>query len=633
MSAICGIFQFNQQSVEQQTLATMNNAMATLGPDGSATWLTPQVGLGHQQCCLTLESLNEKLPMLDRDSGIALTTDVRLDNRAELCQYFNLPNKVIICDSTLVLKAYQRWGKECPQKLLGEFSVAIWDPRQQLLLCFTDHGGNRPMYYYRDNNCFAFATEIKALHTLKAIERRPNLQRIATTYCANYNFAHADATHFENIYSLPASTILAVKPRTMTKHRYWQPDIRRRLKFQSESEYREAFQALFTDVVKAKLRSHLPVMTLHSGGLDSSAITAVAAKLNAEKNQSLTALSAVLPADYQGQNYDESHYANQLDCPNLKITPITDDWRGPFDQLQDPTYFRDSPEKTSRHYLYSAFATAAANNGTRIILDGCFGERGPSFHAHGYLAELLLHCKWHLLLRESILHARKYQRNWLKTMLAESAFPLLPALLQTQLKQRSNSTFEEQYGLMRPEFIKQSLPIQRDFKAACRQRGAQYCHHRKHQYNQINSLRTGFGSLLSDNKSPVQLSFPYKDKRLLEFCLALPGDFKMRHGYKRYAIRSGMKGLMPDSLRFRLTKAPFSPDYSDRYDHQLSIAREFVHSIKRTELMNNIVDFESLQKTLGNTMNTNRCNRSENLKFKRAVPCTIYLLAFLKTFS
>ncbi|MDF1795339.1 MAG: asparagine synthase-related protein [Coxiellaceae bacterium] len=633
MSAICGIFYLNQKAVTPESLQRMNNAMVRLGPDGSNQWLERSVGLAHQQCCLTRESLTETLPLYDYESGITITADARLSNRKVLCEHFNLPDAQDISDSVLILKAYQAWGRDCPQHLLGEFSVAIWDKRQQHILCFTDHGGNRPIYYYHDNHLFAFATEIKALHTLKAIPKEPNLQRISTTDSAAFTIQHPEVTFFKNIYALPARTLLTVTPEKLQSHIYWQPDISRRITFKSEEEYCEAFQALFSEIIQSKLRSHLPVMTLHSGGLDSSAITAMASHLLAKKNQSLTALSAMLPPQYGGNNYDESQYIHQLTAPNLHIQPICDEWRGPFDHIENPDYFSSGPQKTSRHYLYSAFATAAQHKGARIILDGCHGEKGPSFHGNGYFAELLIQLKWRLLWRESRLHAKRYDRSWLKVLASESFFPLLPAKTQSAIKMRSDIAFNQSLNLIKPQFIRQYRPItDKQYKFIQLSLNTQHTNHRKHQVLAVNNRRTVFGDIMSDDSTPVQLSCPYKDKRMLEFCLALPGNLKVHNGYKRYTIRSGMKGLMPDTLRFRTTKEPFSPDFNDRYNRQLSKANDFIHSIQRTPLMESIINFKRLESELTHSMQTNRCATARDFTSMHLIPRAIYLLAFLQNF-
>ena len=631
MSALCGLYRFNQQVVCQSELDCMTQSMAVLGPDGSGVWHSDRVGLGFRAHHLTLESLNEVLPFYDAESRVAITADCRLDNRDVLCDYFGLKDEPCWSDSDLILRAWLRWGRACPQYLLGEFAVVIWDESAQELVCFTDHTGQRTFYYYHDADLFAIASDIHALHTVEGISREPNLVRIAAHGNVSYLLNRPEMTAYQSILKVPARTMMVIKNKHIERHVYWQPDIEKRLYFKTEDDYVEAFQDLFSTIVRAKLRSHCPVVTLHSGGLDSSSITAMAANLLHAEGKSLTALSAVLPAGYQGEAYDESDYIYLLKKPNLHIQPVTDEWRGPFDGLDHAHYYKNPIDKSSRYFLCEALATAATNNGARIILDGCFGEKGPSFHGNGYFAELLINQRWRTLLRESRLHTARYDRSWIKFILREGLMPLLPGALQAKLSLRSDIAFSKQLFFVKSDFIDAQLGDVGAQKERLRL-NTQYPNHRRHQHESMLYLQAHNGVVHDDQGAPVQFSYPYNDKRMLEFCLALPGDLKVREGYKRYSIRGGMRGLMPDELRFRTTKEPFSPDYHHRFNRQLDKARHFVAQAVKTPLINSILDIPKLEQALAFTMQTNRCNTKQDFSSMHTIPMAVYLMAFLGTF-
>ncbi len=112
----------------------------------------------------------------------------------------------------------------------------------------------------------------------------------------------------------------------------------------------------------------------------------------------------------------------------------------------------------------------------------------------------------------------------------------------------------------------------------------------------------------------------------------MPGNLKVRDGYKRYAIRSGMRGLMPDELRFRTSKEPFSPDFHDRYNRQLIKAKTFVASVPRSPLIQEIIDTPRLEAAMSQAMETNRCASSVDFIAMHAVPTAVYLMAFLSSF-
>ena len=166
MSAITGIFYRNGRNVNYDQIKKMNDSISHRGKDGSGVWIEGSVALGHQMLHTTQESLLEKLPFKDETSGMVITADARIDNRTELALVLKLENNEKVPDSTFILKAYQKWGEMCPDKLLGDFAFAIWDPYKKQLFCARDHMGVKPFYYYLSDDALFFATEIKAFFTM-----------------------------------------------------------------------------------------------------------------------------------------------------------------------------------------------------------------------------------------------------------------------------------------------------------------------------------------------------------------------------------------------------------------------------------------------------------------------------------
>jgi asparagine synthase (glutamine-hydrolysing) len=154
----------------------MKQAMAYWGPDGSEMWSEGAIGLGHLLLYNTPESLYESLPLRDGAGTLILTAGARLDNRAELFRALNIhPNEQAkMPDSALILKAYQKWGTDCPAHLLGDWAFALWDARQQRLFMARDHYGVTGLYYYRDRRRFFFASSLKGLLALPDLPCRLN---------------------------------------------------------------------------------------------------------------------------------------------------------------------------------------------------------------------------------------------------------------------------------------------------------------------------------------------------------------------------------------------------------------------------------------------------------------------------
>ncbi|MBU1741409.1 MAG: asparagine synthetase B, partial [Proteobacteria bacterium] len=127
MSAIFGVFHLDGRPAAPEALGVMAGAMDHWGPDGSGSWRDGPVGLGHLMLHNTPESLSEPLPFQDPGSGLTITAAARIDNREELLEAIGLPHseRAAMPDSLIILKAYQKWGQRCPDRLIGDWAFAV----------------------------------------------------------------------------------------------------------------------------------------------------------------------------------------------------------------------------------------------------------------------------------------------------------------------------------------------------------------------------------------------------------------------------------------------------------------------------------------------------------------------------
>jgi asparagine synthetase B (glutamine-hydrolysing) len=152
-----------------------------------------------------------------------------------------------------------------------------------------------------------------------------------------------------------------------------------------------------------------------------------------------------------------------------------------------------------------------------------------------------------------------------------------------------------------------------------------------HRINLANQIR------MAQNKAHgkvdignVEPRYPLLDKELLEFCLAAPLEFKVKNGYKRYMVRSGLNGLLPTEIQWRTSKGAFSPDYLQRYQAQLPEVRAFLNEISPNDPVKQIVDIEKLK---GWTKPSTRPEDMSDKITRDAVPQGIYLIHFLRRFA
>lgn len=564
MSAICGIFCRDGRQLAPEYLPMMMRALEHRGKDGSGVWRNDCLGLGHLKLQITPESVHEKLPCKS-DSPLVITSDARIDNRAELFTKLALRESGLP-DSQLILHAYEKWGERCPEHLEGSYAFAIWDERAQQLFCAVDPLCSRSLYIYCTPQFFAFSTEIKGILALPELSFK--LDEAGFAQLAFLDKAHRDptVTCFEGIKLMRAATACTITSHNLRTRTYWEPDFAYEIRFNTEGEYLEQFRELFTASVRSCLRSSHPVGALLSGGLDSSAVVCTAARLQREQGQPLTAISSVLPDGHQGPEKDERQYIDIVKRQeNIPVRYVHPPVTGLCGLMAKAICQLEDPRLSHTYFLYAAFQGSARQDNIRLILCGSKGELGPSSHGTGYLPELALRGDWGKLASNVRELAEVTGSSLLRVAMAEVIRPLMPASIArtfARLRGRKPASFAEGLiaapdffyqtmavaGITPPEFVTDNVTLFPNLQKTAFAQFSNCC------------IPSSLNTMLQEQ----EMAFPFANKRLLEFCLALPGDMKIRHGWKRYLLRAGMEGILPPEIQWRKTKGPFSPDFFRR---------------------------------------------------------------------
>jgi asparagine synthase (glutamine-hydrolysing) len=279
MSGIAGIIHFDSKPVEPGLIEKMIRAMAHRGPDGINHWVKGSVALGQCMLRTTPESLEEHQPLTNEDKSLVLVFDGRLDNREELGKEL-LKQGVwqrTWSDAELVLGAYQLWGEDSPRHLLGDFVYAVWDDHRQQLFCARDHMGARPLYYTRNSQLLAFASEDEALLGLPGVSNQPNEELIAHLLVPSFISFEDDARSWLWDVSalLPARFLTASSGGAFCIKTYWRLEPGEESVYASDRECEEAFLAVFGEAVRCRMRSKGPVAAMMSRGMDSASIAAM----------------------------------------------------------------------------------------------------------------------------------------------------------------------------------------------------------------------------------------------------------------------------------------------------------------------------------------------------------------------
>lgn len=617
MSGIVGIYHLSRHSVKSDDLRLMVDTIAHRGPDGSDTWFNGSVGLGHRMLWTTPESLLETLPLTRKE--LTITADARIDNRDELILKLDLSHCPAdkLTDSDIILAAYEKWGNRCSEKLLGDFTFAIWDSANQKLFCARDHFGVKPFYYYyQPGEIFAFASEIKALLCLPQIPRQLNLVRIGDYLTSSME--DKAITIYKNILRLPPAHGIEICQLEVHTHCYWMLDPHREISLESDEAYAQAFRKVFTEAVRCRLRSAFPIGSQLSGGLDSSSVTCVARNLLLEAGKSsLHTISTIFD---EVSECDERPFINTvLEQGGLKPHYVRGDQTSPLSDIETILKYEDEAYIGPNHF-YSWIANRSANElGFRIVLDGFDGDTTVS-HGTTRLMELAYQGSWETLIEEAEaiaqLHkispypiVRHYALPYLHRLLTQGrwiAFTKALQLLHHHFGQ-SRKFLAIQFGMkpiwQRLRHRKQRSRVSSSLPSWIDQEFADSVHLTERtqafslpteptatlRQEHLLELNQGIFAYTLEQvdryaaRFSLELRHPFMDKRLIEFCLALPAEQKLSQGFGRIVMRRALAGILPEAIQWRPTKA----DLSANFDHGfLKRDRQLVDEIMSDKIQN-----------------------------------------------
>lgn len=285
MCGICGYV--GKKLISEKILAEMNDTMYHRGPNDSGIWekQKTEYGVGLAQRRLSILDLSElgHQPMLSCDGKIIITYNGEVYNflqlRDELTQLgYRFKSN---CDTEVIIAAYQQWGCECFAKLNGMFAIAIYDENKDCMILARDRMGKKPLYYYKKESDFVFASELKPIMKYPYFSKDINYDVIGQYMCNKC--IGAPDTIFCNTYKVKPGSYLIYHNGEIQTYQYWDLiNIHQKTKKNIDNldEGKRQLKELLRDSVSKRLIADVPVGTFLSGGIDSTLITAVAQEVS-----------------------------------------------------------------------------------------------------------------------------------------------------------------------------------------------------------------------------------------------------------------------------------------------------------------------------------------------------------------
>jgi asparagine synthase (glutamine-hydrolysing) len=539
----------------------MLDQMAHRGPDGQHREQLGEVTFAHAHLHSTPQSESETLPFIDSNSRTLVTADARLDDRKHLLSNLGLPitDPYLIGDGQLILRAYLKWGTDCPKHLKGDFAFAIWDDRTGTFFAARDHFGIKPFVYYKNNDLLAFASQPKAILACPFVPRSINQPRIADFFISYLEGVDYTSTFFEDIHRLPPGHSLTVIAGKVAVQRYWKLEPSAQLKLSCDAEYGEAFSEVFSRAVHRRLQSNNTAGAMLSGGIDSGSIVAIARLHNKHSNLApLKTYSAILTGP-EAEGTDESSciqmVIDQGDIDAYTTTP--DAFDDQIESYESAASRSDNPFDDAP--LTERVFQKASQQGDKSILTGADGDLTTSISSR-YLYYLLREGKIFQAIKESYRVGHLYSDyHWACSVLRDCLLPAyLPGHIWRSLRLGRITARQNNY-------ISESNLVDEFAAASCvRERITQMYdydlpeeEYRTMMERQAHILMAPWVTAGLERYESTAAKFglecrhPFFDLDLVNFCLTLPWQQKTRAGWPKWILRQSIGSRLPRSVAWR----------------------------------------------------------------------------------
>jgi asparagine synthase (glutamine-hydrolysing) len=562
MSAIAGIWSFNGAVPVSLDCRTMLQALNIYGPDDTAQYSGSSIALGRCLLRLLPEDDFDEQP-LSATGVTALVADIRLDNRVELGLELGLSSQqtAVMADSAMLLAAWRRWQEKCVEHLSGAFSFAVWNQQEQHLFLARDHTGERPLFYASTADCFAFASMPKGLHPLSFVGSDVDEEYVAR-YLMLTNIA-IERSIFRRMQRLPPGHVLSIRREKKKLWRYWQTDHLPELRLGSPEEYLDCFKERFDHAVRMRLRTRGHIGAQLSGGLDSAAVAATAARLLGADGRELTCFTAVPRPDFQS-GASSTHFGNEGPAaaevaalyPNMRHVMVESSATSFLDILDLNNNLYDHPCYGPNNEVWTnAIMTQARQRGITLLLNGNCGNSTLSYEGLPALSTWLRNGEWGTLARV-VRQIRSTHSASMRLMLRHAVWPSLPFWLR-RITDPHMRGFTLDYTPLRLEIVER-LGLRRD---AMNDMSGSSLDPRNALRKLLTYADTSDTSIAPQGGWQLDSRDPTYDRRVVEFCLTVPLEEFVRGGELRSLARRAMVGRLPSSTLKRRIRGRQSADW------------------------------------------------------------------------
>lgn len=533
---MCGIagFYSNKNLFSKDELINMTNVIAHRGPDADGHFCDETVGLGHRRLSIIDLSSAANMPMFSHSKKHVIVYNGEIYNFKEITIELNIQFRTT-SDTEVILEAFEKWGVDFVNKLNGMFAIAIYNLETRELFLFRDRMGIKPLFYFYDNENFAFASELKSLLQLKYVNNNKTINYNSINSFLHLGYIPQPETIWNNIQKFPSGSFAKINSTKLEIKPYWQPE--NFIKEKTYSNYKSVKEELKNKIIKSvnyRLISDVPFGTFLSGGIDSSLVTAIAQKLNKEPINTFS-------IGFKENKYNESEHARKV-SDYLK-TNHHEFIVSQTDALQFVDSLLDSYDEpyADSSAIPTMFVSKLAKKLVTMTLSGDGGDE--LFYGYGAY-------NWAKRLSNPFIYKlRKPISQGLSILSNRHQRAALVFNAPTKEKIESHIFSQEQYLFSEKEiysinlekiknyYLNQKLNVKRKLSAI----ESQSLFDIKNYLKDDLLVKVDRASM----KFSLETRVPLLDHNIVEYALNIPEEFKINNGIQKYILKDILYDFVP----------------------------------------------------------------------------------------
>lgn len=540
MCGITGWVDFTKPLVrEQPVMEKMTDTLSKRGPDDTNIWGKDHVLFGHKRLAV-VDLEGGRQPMTRTHQGHTYT----ICYNGELYNTEDLRKELLAMghrfkshsDTEVLLHSYMEWKEECIHRLNGIFAFAVWDDERDLLFAARDRLGVKPLFYSEHGASFLFGSEIKAILAHPEVKAKVDREGLAEIFGLGPSRTPGSGV-FKGIKEIRPGHAMLFSKDGLTVWRYW--NVKSEKHPDSFSDTVLNVRTLFEDAVTRQLVSDVPVCTFLSGGVDSSAITATAAKHFEKEGKAPLHTFSV---DYED---NERYFTSSLFQPNAD---------GPWIRKMSEAF------GTVHHNCVISQEDIAGWLEEAVIVRDLPGMADVD-------SSLLWFC-------------REIKKDFVVSLSGECAdeifggYPWFHSAEDVKGFPWMRST-EERIGLLKSDWQKKlglkeyvTAKYEETVKETPVLDGETGEDKRRRELFYLNML--WFMTTLLDRKdrmsmgASLEVRVPFADHRLVEYVWNIPWEYKMHGNREKGVFRKALEGILPDDILYR-KKSPYPKTHHPAY--------------------------------------------------------------------